>query len=291
MARAARKEPPILPKLAFDDSYKPVPLGCGSYGSVETVKYRGEICAAKQIHLALIVGAGSDKENILDRFLQECNRCSNIIHENIVRFYGVYYPPKRPNIPSMVMELMDKSLTNFIFEENPSPSWTIKLSLLSDAATGLSYLHALSPPIIHRDLSPNNILLKQNPAEEKERWVAKIADFGMSKVVQPGKLTNTPIPGTPVFMPPEAFEANPHYTTSLDVFSYGGVVLFVATHEWPTPEQSKEAVSGIEQRRQYLDKIPRQVRELKPMVTSCMNDDKNGRPTMKHISKVWLATS
>ena len=82
------------------------------------------------------------------------------------------------DIPSLVMEKLDNSLTAYI-AENPSltNTWTIKLSLLSDVAKGLKYLHAtLSPPMIHRDLSPNNVLLKHNStlSGEEEEWVAKI---------------------------------------------------------------------------------------------------------------------
>lgn len=257
------------------------------------MKYRGSICAAKEIHRILFTNVGvAGKEKVIDDFLQECRRCSSIIHKNIVRFYGVYYPPNRPsNIPSLVMELMDKSLIEYI-DENQNPKnadWTERVALLSDVANGLSYLHNLSPPIIHRDLSPNNILLKQNPSSENEKWIGKIADLGMAKVVRRhsvGKKIHTPTPGTPPFMPPEATGENPNYTTSLDVFSYGGVMLFVFTHEWPIPADDHNDDSAVEKRKQYLDVIPKEVKELKPLVIHCLNDDKNERPTMKSISKV-----
>ena len=288
-----RKEPPILSLSAFDQSYTPKVLGRGSYGLVETVKYRGSICAIKHIHGMLLKGQG--REKIIDNFLQECSRCSQIIHKNIVRFYGaVYFLDRSGDIPSLVMEKLDNSLTAYI-EENPSltNTWTIKLSLLSDVAKGLNYLHtALSPPMIHRDLSPNNVLLKRNStlSDKEEKWVAKITDLGVAKVVKhdpSGKLMDTPVPGTPIFMPPEAFGKRPHYTTSLDVFSYGGVMLYVASNVWPTPTEG-EAVSEVERRRWCLDKIPKEVKELKPLVEHCLSDDKNERPTMKYISEVCI---
>ena len=291
--------PPLLSLSAFDQSHAPKLLGRGSYGLVETVKYRGSIYAIKHIHVMLLQGQGGGREKIIGDFLQECRRCSNIIHKNIVRFYGVVYDmPNRgdipSDIPSLVMEKLDKSLNTYITENPPlTNTWTIKLSLLSDVAKGLKYLHTtLSPPMIHRDLSPNNILLKHNTtlSGEEEKWIAKIADLGMAKVVRPdpgGKLMYTPVPGTQPFMPPEAFKKSPHYTTSLDVFSYGGVMLFVATSEWPIPTED-EAASAVEQRRNYLDKIPGEVKELKPLVENCLSDDKNKRPTMKYISEVCI---
>ena len=56
----------------------------------------------------------------------------------------------------MVMELMDASLTTYATQ--PNVSLKRKLSILHDVAEGLSYLHANQ--VIHRDLSPNNVLIK-----------------------------------------------------------------------------------------------------------------------------------
>ena len=287
MAKDGRNQTPVLPLTAFDQSYTSIELGRGSYGLVETVKFRGSICAIKHIHANLLKGPG--REKIIDDFLQECNRCSDIIHENIVRFYGAVYFGRPADIPSLAMEKLDTSLSDYI-TENPAftDTWIIKLSLLSDVAKGLNYLHtALSPPMIHRDLSPKNVLLIKNnttSSGKNDMWIAKIADLGMAKVLQPGKL-NTPVPGAQIFMPPEAFKQSPDYTTSLDVFSYGGVMLFVATNEWPIPTYYED-VSEVERRRQYLDKIPKEVKELKPLIKCCLSNDKKGRPTMKYISEV-----
>ena len=283
----------LLPLSAFDQSYTPTKLGSGSYGLVETVKFRGSICAIKHIRVELLKRPG--REKIIDDFLQECNRCINIIHENIVRFYGaVYLRSADHGIPSLVMEKLDTSLNDYI-TKNPSltNTWIIKLSLLSDVAKGLTYLHTtLSPPMIHRDLSPNNVLLKNNATSrgkneyDNDMWIAKIADLGTAKVLQPGKLMHTPVPGTEIFMPPEAFKQSPDYTTSLDVFSYGGVMLFVATDQWPIPNYKDD--TEVERRRQYLDEIPEEVKELKPLIEGCLSDDRNDRPTMKSISEVRM---
>ena len=108
-----------------------------------------------------------------------------------------------------------------------------KSSILHDVGFGLSYLHCRSQPIIHRDLSPNNILLTCD-------LVAKISDLGVAKVVKAdSKMTKsklTQAPGCVDFMPPEALESCPKYSVSLDIFSYGGIVLHVVNQEWPSPE-------------------------------------------------------
>ena len=225
----------ILSGRDFDHSHVPRLLGSGSYGLVQTVNYRGSICAAKHIHSALLEHVSQqERQRIIENFLHECKCCKAINHPNIVAFYGVHFPAECPSgygvqddIPIMIMELLDKSLNGYIMKEKAILLET-KQSILFDVATGLNYLHQMNPPMIHRDLTPTNILLKRNPSDSKP-WIAKIADLGVAKVIKAnGNLKHTRAPGTPDFMPPEALKEDPYYTTSLDAFSYGGVALFVS---------------------------------------------------------------
>ena len=133
----------------------------------------------------------------------------------------------------MIMELMDESLTTYTEKQNIS--FKRRMSVLYDVAEGLNYLHSRNPPVIHRDLSPNNVLLKHLPLLP----VAKIADLGVAKILnfddQNAKNYQTRVPGTMDFMPPEAFAYKPRYDTSLDVFSYGGITLHTINGKWPRP--------------------------------------------------------
>ena len=84
---------------------------------------------------------------------------SSLHHPNVVEFWGICYQAKNP---VMIMEMMDESLTKYIETKTPKPGVTFstKICILIDTAKGLSYLHSQQPPVVHRDLSPNNILLK-----------------------------------------------------------------------------------------------------------------------------------
>ena len=46
-----------------------------------------------------------------------------------------------------------------------------------DAAKGMSYLHGVAPPVIHRDLKTANLLVDHN-------WKVKVADFGVAKMIK-----------------------------------------------------------------------------------------------------------
>ena len=148
----------------------------------------------------------------------------------------------------------------------------VKLSILQDVSRAICYLHTLNPPLIHRNLTSNNILLTTS-------LVAKVSD-------------STKSPGTPNFMPPEAFRDDPHYGLPLDVFSFGCVVCHVITQQWPLPSLYKNGdpitnelkhLSEVERRQHYID----QIREgsLKQLVITCLDNDQERRPPISLVSE------
>ena len=107
----------------------------------------------------------------------------------------------------------------------------ISYGILRDVALGLRYLHEHSPPIIHRDLSANNVLLTSS-------MNGKISDLGVAKIlnITPAQMTqrmSTQAPGTPCYMPPEALLAKPTYTSKIDSYSYGIMMIHVLCGRWP----------------------------------------------------------
>ena len=272
-------------------------LGRGAYGKVFSVKYLGLPCAAKEIHSLLVDGVSAEEKNaIKDGFIRECYHSSLIRHPNIVQFMGVYYAKPsdpRTDLPIMVMELMDTSLTSFIEKNQSKIAMKIKLSILHDVSLGLSYLHGRRPSVIHRDLSSNNVLLTSH-------FVAKISDLGMAKMIRvDSKQTKsrlTTAPGTLHFMPPEALEENdPVYGTPVDIFSFACITVHLFSEEWPTPSAQKKrdpktkklvALLEAQRRQQYLDKIPGEVTALKEMMIRCLDDDADERPPIKEVSEL-----
>ena len=222
---------------------------------------------------------------------RNCNRCqgsSRLRHPNIVRFFGIYHPPGA-RMPSLVMERLHCNLTSLL-ESNPVVPIGTKISIIKDVALGLRYLHTRNPPIIHRDLSSNNVLLSKG-------MEGKIGDLGTARLVDPRRQSRmTKAPGTVDFMPPEALEdvANIHYGKELDVFSFGCVMLHTLSHQWPTPSQAviinpetgliTGGRSEAERRSKYFERIDRSRSDvLIPLIESCLSNLPKNRPSIVRV--------
>ena len=142
-------------------------IGKGASGKVLRGNWEGALCAVKEVH-SIFQEIASEEEftEFRDAFIEECRRSIRLRHPNIVQFFGVYFPPSSGHLPSLVMELLHCSLTSFL-KTNSEISHKIKLSILHDISLGVRFLHTSSPPIIHRDLSSNNVLISRS-------YVAKI---------------------------------------------------------------------------------------------------------------------
>ena len=267
-----------------------VQLGVGAYGRVFEVQYAGKCCAAKEIHSILVnLSQPEELEKLKSKFIQECSIWSKLHHPNIVTLIGVYFRDgDSASMPIMVMEKMDCTLHSLITKSQQNKvNVHIKLSMLHDVAMGLWHLHNQDPPIIHRDLTPNNILLEIKGGVHCIK--AKISDLGVSKVMEDtGSSVNkmTKIPGTPDFMPPETFFNDPEYGTAVDIFSYAGVILHSISEQWPTPtarlNRKNEIVSEVERRKKYLDKF-KEYEKLKAIVVSCLDDKPDHRPAIHKV--------
>ena len=157
--------------------------------------------------------------------------------------------------------------------------------ILLEVALGLRYLHEFSPPIIHRDLSSNNVLLTTSmTAKISDLGVAKILDVSPSRATQ---MTQTQVPGTAAFMPPEAMPARPKYTSKVDMFSFGVLVVHTLSGEWPTPSGVYAAdprdpgrmipVTEFQRRRESIDRIC-EGHPLLGLIEQCLSNVASRRP-------------
>ena len=260
-------------------------LGHGSYGTVVELKYMGLKCAGKKIHEVLLK-QGDNTSYPVCRFKEECRLLSQVRHPNIVQFLGVHFLPEL-QAPILVIELLQSNLTSCIKKYGILPK-EINYSILHDVALGLCYLHGQTPPIVHRDLSSNNILLTSD-------MTAKISDLGVARILnltplQVSCMTQTP--GTPAYMPPEVMVANPKYDTSIDEFSYGILMIHVFSGKWPEPQvgpnrtepESDTLIPVTEaERREVFLQIIGNDHPLMDLIRVCINNNPRHRAHSREI--------
>ena len=221
----------------------------------------------------------------MTKFSDEVVLHSQQRHPNIVQLMGVHYPP-RSRLPMLIMEYLPFSLTQCL--EKEELPLQMKYSILLDVAKGLCYLHGKRPPIVHRDLTANNVLLTSLS------YTAKVSDLGVSRLADTFKKQHlTTAPGNPMVMPPEALVDKPVYDHKLDVFSYGCLIIHVLTGQFPEPTDQfvpgkikffYTKVSEWDRRVKYVQQIPKE-NELLPLAKRCLNNNPTGRPEMIECCK------
>ena len=188
------------------------------------MKYQHLTCAGKKLHEVLIEAGNDGVDGVVHKYLQECQLMSSLRHPNITQFLGLCFLPGT-QLPLLVMERLETSLDDLL-EHVPGLPISLKRSVLEDVASGLLYLHNRPSPVIHRDLTSKNVLLTSS-------LIAKITDMGNSRIVdlRGNQMARTlsKLPGTLVYMPPEARDDAHRYGPSLDIFSFGHLALYTLT--------------------------------------------------------------
>ena len=203
-------------------------LGEGSYGVVYRGAYDHSQYALKYIRRYLFHSPSASTFS-MNTFERECEFARQMADPNIVRFVGISYDE---DVPILITELMECSLTDVLNCRYCSIPYYREVNIARGIARGLHYLHTRSTPVVHRDLSSNNILLAED-------CTAKIADLGVAKCV--GGSACTPMPGTTVYMPPEVTQ-HLELSVAIDLFSFGVLLVQIETRRFPEPADKVETI-------------------------------------------------
>ena len=233
-------------------------LGRGSFAVVKVGTFRGLRVAVKSLHTIII----SNYNRGL--FSREMSIASRVRHPNLVQFIGA----TKVGNPLILTELMSTSLYKELQEKELTRQQI--LSIAQDVALGLNYLHLFVPqPIIHRDVSSPNVLLK--PSTGPAGYEAKVADYGTAKLQQ-GNSTGTVMPGNAAYAAPEAPIPDQH-SPAMDVYSYSVLLMemtLCAPPEMTTVER--------EQQSHNVSWSP-----MKSLIQRGLNTTRQRRPTMSQV--------
>ncbi|XBH53557.1 hypothetical protein VPH35_076033 [Triticum aestivum] len=196
-------------------------IGIGGYGSVYKAKLATrEIFAVKKIHM--IEDECCLNETVFNR---EIESLMKIRHRNIIKLFGYCSSSQGRFLIYEYMEGGDLAKTLKDDKRAIELDWRRRIHIMLDVVHALAYMHHdCSSPIVHRDITSNNILLDLE-------FRACISDFGTAKVLNIYGRNHTRLAGTKGYLAPElAYTEN--VTEKCDVYSFGVLVLelFMGSH-------------------------------------------------------------
>ncbi|KAG2003007.1 TKL/TKL-ccin protein kinase [Coprinopsis cinerea AmutBmut pab1-1] len=222
-----------LKGIKREDDY---PVTSGHFGEVWRGRYQKQKVCLKVVR----VYQRSDVEHFLRIFSREAVIWSQLKHDNVLPFYGVYELDESRRL-CLVSPWMDNgSLREYVRKSLLSEVHHRLLAV--DVTQGLSYLHQQG--MVHGDLKGDNILIDSSGR-------ACIADFGLSSLVDGEMLrwttsesTGLGVGGTSRWQAPELFDPDNESsrpTCYTDVYSLGCVFYEIFTGNIPFHETTREA--------------------------------------------------
>ena len=156
---------------SFQDKYI---IGTGGYGKVYKAELQdGQLVAVKKL-------LNEEEVNDERRFLYEMEILSQVRQRSIVKLYGFCSHPEHRFLVSEYIERGSLHMTLETEKLAKELNWQKRFCLVKDVSQAISYLHHdCNPPIIHRDITSNNILLNKS-------FKAYVSDFGIARILKPG---------------------------------------------------------------------------------------------------------
>ena len=261
-------------------------LGAGGMGSVYLVAREPQLpgqpeqLAIKLIHPALLVPP--DGSLILDRFRAEYQSVRLLNERNISTVVKVFELYEDPNMTGFTMEYLPDSLDDLVKEQPTDQSTTIRM--IKDI--GIALLHAHKISLIHRDVNPNNIRVR-----DQEDLEFVLTDFGIVKDLRHKTMTRTGTSiGTPHFMSPEQASADV-FDQKTDIYALGATAFYCLTNGEIVPfgvnPNSHEYLTALRDLQRPKTKTINQIRrekglapidkKLEAIIDKCIEKDQSKR--------------
>jgi len=256
-------------------------LATGGMAEVFLARADGPMGFQKKCVVKRILPHFNDDERFIEMFLAEARLAAELNHPNLVQIFdfgqhnGQYY---------LAMEFIDgpntRSLNQAVRKATGAMDFAVAARLIATAAEGLHFAHELRDEngtflnLVHRDISPDNILVSRNGA-------VKVVDFGIAKAsTQPHLTKSGMIKGKMAYMPPEQLARDP-LDRRADLFALGIVLYEMITGGMPfdaTSEvsiiQAIMSVKPLERVEVYRPDCPV---ELQAIVMRCLEKDRERR--------------
>lgn len=194
-------------------------LGEGSFGKVKLAYFK-----RNKVALKIIATNKLKQDDMRGRIDREIQFLRLLRHPHIIKLYDVI---KSSEEIIMVMEYASNELFDYIIQREKLPENEAR-RFFQQIISAIEYCHRLK--IVHRDLKPENLLLD-------EKLNVKIADFGLSNIMQDGNFLKTSC-GSPNYASPEVISGKLYAGPEVDVWSCGVILYVMLCRRLPFDDES-----------------------------------------------------
>ena len=241
----------LEPGTTFAGQFRVVrKLAQGGMGAVYVAEQiaTGRERALKLMHPALV----SSRE-LREKFALEARVGAKIASEHVVEVVSAGVDPSS-GAPWLAMELLKGEDLASAVKRRGAFTANETATVLAQVCHALGAAHTAG--IVHRDLKPENVFLAE-ARRAQESYTVKVLDFGIAKVLEAARGSNTGAIGSPLWMAPEQTERNAEISPATDVWALALVAFTMLTGRsfWLAADQADMALSAF-LRELVLDPIP-----------------------------------
>eukprot|EP00727_Mastigamoeba_balamuthi_P000311 m51a1_g10277 putative serine threonine protein (926) ;mRNA; r:68091-72480 len=237
-------------------------------------QWRGTEVAAKVIPIR------QNEEIDEEKLLQEVSIMKSLRHPNLLLF--MCYAKTSEALTIVTEFIQNGSLLDVLADKAMPMSTGLKISILSDIASGMAYLHGSNPPIIHRDLKSSNILLAAS-------MQAKVCDFGLTVIEHKHHSLTTQsddsVLGSLLWSAPEIINHGT-FSTKSDVYAFGVMLWETVTRELPYKNMNPAMVSSYVAEKNCRPEVGpefEKVHPLRELMGQCWDASPDARPEFSEV--------